>query len=160
MSARSAVSKISDPKRLAATLARIRSGKRVVFTNGCFDLLHPGHVSTLERARALGDLLIVALNADASVSRLKGPTRPINRLDDRLTVMAALECVDYVSWFEEDTPLELILQLKPDVIAKGGDWAESQIVGAAEAKAWGGSVQSLPFIDGKSTTRIVDKMKG
>lgn len=134
--------------------------KKVVFTNGCFDLLHPGHVAYLEQARRQGDLLVVALNSDASVRRLKGPQRPVNPLQDRLAVLAGLECVDYVTWFEEDTPLELIQKLgsKIRVLVKGGDWKPDQIVGSNEVLAWGGKVKSLKFIEGKSTTGILKKI--
>jgi rfaE bifunctional protein nucleotidyltransferase chain/domain len=131
----------------------------VVFTNGCFDLLHKGHVTYLERARRQGELLVVALNSDESVARLKGPERPLNRLADRLEVLAALESVDYVTWFEEDTPLELIRVLKPDVLVKGGDWPVERIVGASEVLARGGKVRSLPYIEGHSTTRLIEKAR-
>lgn len=150
--------KILSAPALARLLRRMRGKKKVVFTNGCFDLLHPGHTQYLERARKLGDLLIVALNTDASVNRIKGPSRPINPLQDRAAVMAALECVDYVTWFDQDTPLEIILQLKPQLITKGGDWKPEQIVGSAEVRAWGGRAKSLPFLVGKSTTSIVKKI--
>jgi rfaE bifunctional protein nucleotidyltransferase chain/domain len=150
--------KIKSVASLKRLLTR-RGRRRVVFTNGCFDLLHPGHVRYLEQARARGDLLVVALNSDASVSRLKGPERPINRLADRLEVMAALECVDFVTWFEEDTPLGAILSLRPDVLVKGGDWKVADIVGGKEVLSWGGKVRSLPYVEGKSTTRIIERAK-
>lgn len=152
-------SKIKSASALARALSAIRGRKKIVFTNGCFDLIHRGHVSYLEQARALGDLLVVALNADGSVKRLKGPSRPINALEDRLQVMASLECVDYVTWFSEDTPLELILRLKPDLLAKGGDWKPGQIVGSAEARAWGGRAKSLPYVEGRSTTAIIERSR-
>lgn len=132
----------------------------MVFTNGCFDLLHKGHVSYLDRARRLGGVLVVALNSDESVRRLKGPERPLNSLADRLEVVAGLECVDFVTWFADDTPLKLILRLKPDVLVKGGDWKVSRIVGAAEVAAWGGRVRSLPYIDGRSTTKLIERVRG
>src|SRR5207237_698317 len=113
-------------------------GKRVVFTNGCFDLLHKGHINYLEKARNLGTLLVVALNSDSSVRKLKGKGRPINRLADRLRVIAALECVDYVTWFGEETPLKLIRLLRPRVLVKGGDWSPHQIVGASDVLSLGG----------------------
>jgi rfaE bifunctional protein nucleotidyltransferase chain/domain len=142
-------------------LAKLPAARRkgVVFTNGCFDLLHRGHVTYLRSARKLGQVLIVALNDDASTRRLKGPTRPINTLADRLEVMAALEMVDYVTWFEEDTPLETILKLRPHVLVKGGDYRTSEIVGAAEVESWGGSVRSLELVRGKSTTEILKRAK-
>ena len=133
---RSLLSKIKSPDALKRVLAKTK--RRTVFTNGCFDLLHKGHVTYLEKARAQGDLLIVALNSDASVQRLKGPERPINELADRLEVLAALEAVDYVTWFEEDIPLNLILKLRPKVLVKGGDWKVSDIVGGPEVLGWGG----------------------
>jgi D-beta-D-heptose 7-phosphate kinase/D-beta-D-heptose 1-phosphate adenosyltransferase len=134
---------------------------RVVFTNGVFDLLHPGHVDVLTGARSLGDSLVVGVNADASVRRLgKGPERPLRREWERAYVLAALECVDAVVIFEEDTPLELIRALRPDVLVKGGDYAESAIVGAADVRGWGGDVVIVPLTPGQSTTSIVEKLRG
>jgi rfaE bifunctional protein nucleotidyltransferase chain/domain len=133
-------------------------GRRVVFTNGCFDLLHPGHVRYLRQARLLGDVLIVALNSDASVHKLKGESRPILKERERAEVMAALACVDYVTIFSEETPRELIAQLLPDVLVKGGDWSLDTIVGREEVEAAGGSVQSLSFIEGVSTTEIIERI--
>ncbi len=150
--------KILSPRRLAMLLKK-RGKKKIVFTNGCFDILHAGHVGYLERARKLGDLLIVALNTDASTSRLKGPTRPINPLEDRSKVIAALESVSQVTWFDEDTPLRLIQTLKPDVLVKGGDYEVKKIVGYDEVTARGGKVRVLPFLEGRSTTRILSKAK-
>jgi len=135
-----------------------KEGKKIVFTNGCFDLLHIGHVHYLNAAKKKGHILIVALNSDSSVKRLKGPTRPINTLKDRMTVISALECVDFVTSFSDDTPLKLIEKLKPTVLVKGGDWKPSQIVGAKEVLGWGGKVFSLPFVKGKSTTRTLNKI--
>lgn len=132
---------------------------KMVFTNGCFDLLHAGHVTYLAEARSKGDFLVVAVNSDASVKRLKGPSRPLNTLKDRMTVLAALACVDYVTFFEENTPLSLIHLLKPQVLAKGGDWPIPGIVGAQEVLNWGGEVYSLPLVDGLSTTRLIEKAK-
>jgi rfaE bifunctional protein nucleotidyltransferase chain/domain len=157
---RKLLSKIKSPDALKKLFAKKapRGGKRprVVFTNGCFDIVHKGHVTYLERARALGNVLVVALNSDASVRRLeKGPERPINTLADRLAVIAALEAADYVTWFEEDTPLKAILKIRPDLIVKGGDWSVDQIVGGKEVLSWGGKVKSLPYIEGKSTTQII-----
>ncbi|HHJ49952.1 MAG TPA: D-glycero-beta-D-manno-heptose 1-phosphate adenylyltransferase [Phaeodactylibacter sp.] len=136
-----------------------KAGERVVFTNGCFDILHYGHVDYLARAAGLGDRLVVGLNSDASVSRLKGAHRPIQDEQSRLHVMAALGFVDAVTLFEEDTPLELIRLLMPDVLVKGGDWRPEQIVGADLVLAAGGEVHSLPFIEGYSTTAIENKIK-
>lgn len=153
-------SKIKTPDALSRSLRKICLSKkkpRAVFTNGCFDLLHKGHVTYLEAARKKGDLLIVALNSDDSVKRLKGPQRPLNPLADRAEVIAALESVDFVTWFETDTPLELIKLLKPHVLVKGGDWKPEQIVGSKEVLSWGGKVLSLPYIEGRSTTELIQK---
>lgn len=154
---RASKTKIKSPQALKRALPE---RKKIVFTNGCFDLLHPGHVAYLEQARRQGDALVVALNSDASVKRLKGPSRPVNPLQDRLAVLAGLECVDYVTWFEEDTPLELIEKLgsKIRILVKGGDWKPHQIVGAEQVLSWGGKVKSLNFIEGKSTTEILKKI--
>jgi len=133
---------------------------RIVFTNGCFDILHRGHVEYLQEAAALGDRLVVGLNSDASVRRLgKGDDRPLNDQDSRAKVLAALRCVDAVVIFDEDTPLELITALQPDVVAKGGDWKPEQIVGADVVKARGGEVRSLKLVDGFSTTALVEKIR-
>ncbi len=143
-------------------LIKVRSkqkGQRVVFTNGCFDLLHRGHVSYLHQARNLGDFLIVGVNSDQSVSKLKGPTRPIQHEDDRLFILAGLECVDAVVLFQEDTPIQLIEALLPDVLVKGGDYVVEEIVGFDLVIKNGGLVTTLPFIDGKSTSNIVKKMQ-
>ena len=134
-----------------------RDGKRVVFTNGCFDLIHPGHVRYLRAAKRLGDVLVVALNSDSSVRRLKGPGRPLVPQRDRCEVMAALEMVDYVTLFSEDTPYQLIKVVEPDVLVKGGDWKPDQIVGADIVRARGGTVRSLPFARRYSTTKLVRK---
>jgi len=155
-------SKIFTARTLTAKLRDLRKARKkpqVVFTNGCFDLLHRGHVDYLERARGLGDLLIVALNSDASVQRLKGPERPLNPLEDRLQVMAALECVDFVTFFEQDTPLELIERILPDVLVKGGDWKPAQIVGSDTVLKAGGKVRSLSFVEGRSTTRLIQRAR-
>lgn len=134
-------------------------GKKIVFTNGCFDILHRGHVTYLSEARKLGDLLVVGLNSDASVHRLKGPERPINKELDRQYVLSQLKAVDFVEIFTEDTPLNLILKVKPKVLVKGGDWKIDQIVGAKEVIADGGDVFSLNFVDGYSTTNIIQKIQ-
>lgn len=131
---------------------------RVVFTNGVFDLLHPGHVDILNAARAAGDALVVGLNGDASVRRLKGDTRPVRTQADRAYVVASLEAVDAVTVFDEDTPLDLVRCLSPDVIVKGGDYSEETIVGAAEVRARGGSVIVVPLTPGQSTTSIIQRL--
>jgi D-beta-D-heptose 7-phosphate kinase/D-beta-D-heptose 1-phosphate adenosyltransferase len=137
-----------------------RLGKRVVFTNGVFDLLHPGHVRYLQDARALGDLLIVGLNADASVRRNKGPGRPISSQDERAEVLAALASVDAVVIFDEDTPAGIIRVVQPDVLVKGADWAADAIVGRDTVEARGGRVVRIPVEQGYSTTAIVERIKG
>ena len=139
-----------------AVRAAQRRGERVVFTNGCFDLLHVGHVRSLEQARAQGDRLVVALNTDASVRRNKGPGRPIVPARQRAEVLAALGCVDFVLLFAEATPLATIVALRPDVLAKGGDWALDAIVGRAEVEGWGGRVVRLREIPGVRTTKLVE----
>lgn len=136
-----------------------RQGRTVVFTNGCFDLLHPGHVRYLTQARALGDALVVALNSDRSVRALKGEGRPILNERERAEVIASLHAVDYVVIFEEETPRELIAKLLPDVLVKGGDWPLDEIVGRVEVEAAGGKVVSLPYVEGSSTTDIIKKIK-
>lgn len=150
--------KIIARETLAQKLGRDQ--RPLVFTNGCFDILHRGHVTYLAQARALGKTMVVALNSDASVQRLgKGPERPLNALADRLAVVAALASVDCVTWFDEDTPLETIVMLKPDILVKGGDWAVSDIVGASEVMQAGGHVQSIPIEFQRSTTALVNKMR-
>ena len=152
-------SKVRTPQRLATELRRLqRAGKRVVFTNGCFDLIHPGHVRYLRAAKRLGDVLVVALNTDASVRRLKGPQRPLMRLKDRSEIVAALEMVDYVTAFGAATPYELIRRLRPDVLVKGGDWTADRIVGADLVRARGGRVRSSRFVPGYSTTRLAARI--
>ncbi len=131
--------------------------KKIVFTNGCFDILHRGHVSYLNEAKSLGDILIVGLNSDASVKRLKGETRPINAELDRKYVLENLRSVDFVQIFEEDTPYELIKSVQPDILVKGGDWTPDQIVGSDIVLNKGGKVLSLLFIDGYSTTKTIEK---
>ena len=132
----------------------------MVFTNGVFDLLHPGHVDVLLGARRQGDALIVAVNSDDSVRRLKGPTRPVRSEGERAYVLGALEMVDCVVVFEQDTPLELIERLRPDVLVKGGDYREETIVGASQVRAWGGSVVVVPLTPGQSTTNIIRALRG
>ena len=150
--------KIVTPGDLARRLALLP--RPLVFTNGCFDILHRGHVTLLAQARMLGASMLVALNSDASVKRLgKGDDRPVNSLADRLAVIAALECVSLVTWFDEDTPLERILDCHPDVLAKGGDWPVEKIVGNSEVAGWGGKTVSIPFIHQQSTTALLDKIR-
>jgi rfaE bifunctional protein nucleotidyltransferase chain/domain len=130
----------------------------MVMTNGCFDILHPGHIDYLERARKLGDRLIVAVNDDKSITRLKGPNRPINELTNRMKMLAALSCVDWVIPFSEDTPERLYSILLPDVLVKGGDYSEEEIAGASQVKASGGKVMILPFLEGHSTSKLIEKI--
>jgi D-beta-D-heptose 7-phosphate kinase/D-beta-D-heptose 1-phosphate adenosyltransferase len=152
-------------KRLArsaavrAVRAARRNGLRVVFTNGCFDLLHVGHVRSLEAARRLGDRLIVGVNSDAGVRRLKGPGRPIVPAQQRAEVLAALECVDWVVLFRETTPLGLIRALRPDVLAKGGDWSRDAIVGREEVEGWGGRVVRLRQVPGVRTSGLISQAR-
>jgi rfaE bifunctional protein nucleotidyltransferase chain/domain len=153
------MNKITPRNELKATVDRLkREGKKVVFTNGCFDILHAGHTRYLREAKKLGDVLILALNSDSSVRSIKGPMRPIVPEAERSEVVASLDSVDYVTVFEELTPLELIEYLQPDVIVKGGDWAEKDIVGAEAVRKWGGRVAIMPEIEGASTTNIIDKV--
>lgn len=133
---------------------------RIVFTNGVFDLLHPGHIDVLLASRREGDALVVGVNSDASVARLKGPQRPVRALADRAYVLAALAMVDVVVAFEQDTPLELILRLRPDVLVKGGDYSVETIVGAEQVKRWGGRVSVVPLTPGQSTTSIIERLRG
>lgn len=134
------------------------SGKKVVFTNGCFDILHAGHVRYLERAKTKGDLLVVGLNSDASTRRLKRKNRPINPQTDRANVLSALTCVDYVVIFGEDTPLRLIAALKPAILVKGGDWPLEKIVGRDIVETYGGKVLTIPLLKNRSTTNIIRKL--
>jgi rfaE bifunctional protein nucleotidyltransferase chain/domain len=136
-----------------------RNGRRVVFTNGCFDLLHPGHIRSLEHARELGDVLIVGLNSDASVRQLKGQGRPILPERERAEILAALECVDAVVIFGDLTPREVISRLLPDVLVKGGDWPSDKIVGREEVEGAGGRVVSVPVVSGYSTTDMLRKIR-
>jgi D-beta-D-heptose 7-phosphate kinase/D-beta-D-heptose 1-phosphate adenosyltransferase len=151
---------LSRPAATRAVARARRRGERIVFTNGCFDLLHVGHVRSLEAARRLGDRLVVGVNADPSVRRLKGPGRPIVPARQRAEVVAALACVDWVVVFPESTPLALIRRLRPDVLTKGGDWAPSAIVGRAEVLGWGGRVVRLREVPGVRTTRILGRARG
>ncbi len=133
--------------------------KKIVFTNGCFDLLHIGHVRYLKEAQKLGDVLIVGVNTDASVKRLKGPERPIQNENDRAEILASLKCVTHTILFTQDTPLELIIAIQPDVLVKGGDWPIEKIVGFDVVQKRGGLVKSLNFIEGRSTTNLISKAK-
>jgi len=153
------MNKIRDWKTLKREVDRLRrEGKKIAFTNGCFDILHVGHTRYLRQAREKGDVLVLALNSDASVRNIKGDKRPLIPQDERADLLACLEFVDFVTIFDEPTPLELILFLKPDVLIKGGDWAEEQVVGREEVKSWGGTVAIIPEIPGASTTNIVEKI--
>ena len=150
--------KICPPETLAAQVAALP--RPLVFTNGCFDILHRGHVTYLAQARALGASLIIGVNSDASVRRLgKGDDRPLNRQEDRMTVLAALEAVSLVTLFDDDTPLQLILNTHPDILVKGGDWGVDSIVGATAVLAWGGQVHSIPFLHQRSTTELVERIR-
>jgi rfaE bifunctional protein nucleotidyltransferase chain/domain len=150
--------KITAPADLAARIALLP--RPLVFTNGCFDILHRGHVTYLAQARSLGGALIVAANSDDSVKRLgKGDDRPVNPLADRMALLASLECVSLVTWFDEDTPLARILDCRPDVLVKGGDWPVEKIVGYREVTGWGGTVHSIPLIHERSTTALMEKIR-
>ena len=151
---------MSNSRGVLDEIARRRTaGEQVVFTNGCFDVLHAGHAHYLADARALGDLLVVGINSDSSVSRLKGPTRPIVPEHDRAELLRALRVVDYVLLFEEDTPLELIKQVQPQFLVKGGDWAVEQIVGHEFVASYGGKTLSLPFVPGRSSTSVIERIE-
>lgn len=134
------------------------TGKKIVFTNGCFDLLHVGHVRYLKEAKSLGTHLVVGVNSDASVKKLKGPQRPLQNENDRAEILSSLDAVDFVVIFNEETPLELIQKIKPNVLTKGGDWKPEQIVGAEFVTSLGGLVKSLQFVEGRSTTKIIEKI--
>ena len=155
-----ATNKIKDLSAARTIVRRWKQdGKKVVFTNGCFDIVHLGHVDYLEKARALGDVLIVGLNTDASVSRFKGPDRPLQDQTSRARIMASLQFVDMVVFFDEDTPLNLISELLPGVLVKGSDYLAENIVGADVVKNAGGTVRTIDFVPGYSTTRIIEKIK-
>jgi len=154
------VPKLQTPQHLAALRDSFTTtGRKLVFTNGCFDLLHPGHVTLLAEAKRLGDVLIVGLNSDASVRRLKGDSRPILGASDRAQVLGGLDAVDFVTVFEDDTPERLIELIRPHVLVKGGDYDESTVVGAPFVRAYGGEVVLVPLVDGRSTTSMVSRMK-
>ena len=152
-------SKIKTVRRLKTSLARHRrQGRRIVFTNGCFDLLHIGHLRYLERARRCGDLLVIGINSDRSVKRIKGPLRPLLPQNERAEVLAALSCVDYVTIFDEPDPLAIITALQPDVLIKGSDWGRNKIIGRDVVERRGGRVRRVPLVKGVSTTRLIEKI--
>jgi D-beta-D-heptose 7-phosphate kinase/D-beta-D-heptose 1-phosphate adenosyltransferase len=158
-STRHSDSKLLDPDKLNAVIAALRAGgKRIVFTNGCFDLVHVGHVRYLKAARAEGDVLVVGLNSDRSVAAIKDPRRPIVPQDQRAEVLAGLACVDYIVLFDAPDPLALIQTLRPDVLVKGDDWPEDQIIGADFVKTAGGKVVRIPLVPGGSTSEIIDRI--
>ncbi len=152
--------RVLELPQLLKELDRHRPASRVVFTNGCFDILHVGHTRYLQEARTYGDLLVVGVNSDASVKRLKGPKRPIQPQADRAEILAALASVSYVTIFDEDTPAQLIEKISPDVLVKGGDWPVDKIEGAKWVLDHGGEVHSLPFHPGRSTTKLIDRIDG
>jgi D-beta-D-heptose 7-phosphate kinase/D-beta-D-heptose 1-phosphate adenosyltransferase len=152
--------KVKDLSDLKKEIEALKAhGKRIVFTNGCFDLLHPGHMRYLDAARQLGDYLVVAVNTDRSVKAIKGANRPIQSQDERTELLAALSFVDAVVLFDQDNPLEVIRHLVPNVLVKGGDWTEDKIIGAEVVKKAGGVVKSLPFVTGYSTTALIEKIR-
>jgi len=153
------MNKILDRAVLKDKLDALRKqGQKIAFTNGCFDILHVGHVRYLQEAKNTADVLVLALNSDSSVRSIKGEKRPLVPEEERALVLAALECVDFVTIFPELTPLELICYLKPDILIKGGDWPEDKVIGRNEIRQWGGHVKIIPEVAGKSTTNIVEKI--
>jgi D-beta-D-heptose 7-phosphate kinase/D-beta-D-heptose 1-phosphate adenosyltransferase len=151
--------KIKTVQELRRLLAILRAaGEKVVFTNGCFDILHTGHTRYLEKSRSFGDVLVVAVNSDASVRMIKGEKRPINSEAERMETLAALECVDFVTLFNEPDPYRIISELQPDVLVKGGDWTIEKIIGRDVVEARGGKVVNVPYIEGSSTTGIIEKI--
>ena len=152
--------KVQSRDQIQATAARAKNaGKKIVFTNGCFDLLHVGHLRVLSEAKKLGDVLLVALNSDRSVREIKGPGRPILPEGERAELIAALEMVDYVTLFDEPDPRNLLREVKPDVLVKGGDWAEDKVVGRELVEGWGGKVAVVPYLADHSTTDIIKKIE-
>ena len=150
---------ILDQVEAKKTVGKWRNDEKViVFTNGCFDIIHRGHVEYLRKAKLLGDILIIGLNSDASVKQLKGKSRPYQNEQDRSAILDAMEMVDLVVIFDEDTPLDLICELKPDMLVKGGDYDSHSIVGASEVESWGGSTKTIPFLKGYGTSKLVDKI--
>jgi D-beta-D-heptose 7-phosphate kinase/D-beta-D-heptose 1-phosphate adenosyltransferase len=155
------IQKLKQPAALRRILARLRRrGKRVVFTNGCFDLIHPGHIRYLERARRMGDVLVVGINSDASVRRIKGRSRPVIPERERAEVLAALGCVDYVTIFPEPDPLAIIQTLQPDILVKGSDWGRNAIIGRRVVESYGGMVRRIPLLKGYSTTGLLKHITG
>ncbi len=149
-----------EPSKLAPVLKNLQNqGKKVVFTNGVFDLLHLGHVTYLQEARKQGDLLVVGLNSDASVRRIKGPLKPLLPVAERAEILLALECVDYTTFFEEDDPYHVIKVLGPDVLVKGGDWALDKIIGGDLVRSGGGKVMNIPVVEGRSTTNLIQMVR-
>jgi D-beta-D-heptose 7-phosphate kinase/D-beta-D-heptose 1-phosphate adenosyltransferase len=154
------MNKILERTALKDKLEELRKkGKKIAFTNGCFDILHVGHVRYLREAKKTADVLVLAINSDSSIRSIKGEKRPLMNEKERAEILAALECIDFVTIFHELTPLELINYLKPDILIKGGDWPEEKVVGREEIKKWGGRVAIIPEVEGKSTTNIVEKIK-
>jgi len=152
--------KILTKKSLRAVLRRLKAkGETVAFTNGTFDVLHLGHVTYLQKAQKTADVLIVGVNTDRSVKTYKDPSRPVNPQGDRIKVLTALQCVDYAILFDEPTPLKLIVEIKPDVLVKGADWAVKDIAGASEVLSWGGKVRRIPLVKGRSSTRVIKILK-
>ncbi len=149
-----------EPTKLAPVLQNLqKQGKKAVFTNGVFDLLHLGHVTYLQEARNRGDLLVVGLNSDASVRRIKGPLKPLLPLEERAEMLLALSCVDYATFFEEENPYNVIKILRPDVLVKGGDWAIDKIIGGDLVQSWGGKVLNIPVVEGRSTTNLIQMVR-
>jgi D-beta-D-heptose 7-phosphate kinase/D-beta-D-heptose 1-phosphate adenosyltransferase len=154
------MNKILERNVLKNKLEELRQkGKKIAFTNGCFDILHAGHIRYLREAKKTADVLVLALNSDSSVRAIKGEKRPLMSEEERAEILAALEFIDFVTIFQELTPLELINYLKPDILIKGGDWPEEKVIGREEIKKWGGRVAIIPEVEGKSTTNIVEKIK-
>ncbi|HOW58938.1 MAG TPA: D-glycero-beta-D-manno-heptose 1-phosphate adenylyltransferase [Candidatus Omnitrophota bacterium] len=152
--------KILTYKKISSVIRRLKAQrKRIVFTNGTFDILHLGHVTYLQKAKAFGDVLVVGVNTDRSVKTYKDPTRPVNPEQDRIKVLTALSCVDFAILFSDPTPLKLILAIQPDVLVKGADWSLRDIVGAREVMAWGGKVKRIPLVKGRSSTRVIKMLK-
>ena len=150
--------KIHSINRLLKIVSSLKEkGKKIVFTNGCFDILHAGHISYLRKAKQLGDILVVALNSDSSVKTIKGKHRPITRLKDRMQIISELESIDYTCSFNQSTPLSLIKKVSPDILVKGGDWKKDEIVGSNLVKSYGGKVVTIPFKKGYSTTSLIKK---
>ena len=150
---------LNDTELDAAIVSLKKSGKTIAFTNGCFDIIHLGHISLLQECSSYADILIVGLNSDNSVKRLKGSERPLNNQEARAKTLAAVQFIDYITLFDADTPIDLITRIKPDVLVKGGDWKPEQIIGADFVQSYGGSVKVVPFIEGYSTSILFDKLK-